>query len=221
MSDSTIQAAPKRKKRGWGRRLWQVILVGGLLWGWQMIYTWMAIDAYGRIDRAQEADVIIVLGAGLRRDNTPGPALRRRSLHGAELWRQGVAPMILCSGGMPGNRIRSEADACRELLEAEGVPADAILLEETSRSTEENALESRRLLAERGWRTAVIVSDQYHMYRAEHIFSDTGLTVYASGAALSPPPGEYLVFMLRELVAINWYGIKTALGLPITYVQGL
>ncbi len=221
MSDSHIQAAPKRKKRGWGRRLWQVILIGGLLWGWQMVYTWLAIDAYGRVERAQQADVIIVLGAGLRRDNTPGPALRRRSLHGAELWQQGIAPMILCSGGMPGNRTRSEADACRELLEAEGVPAEAILLEASSRSTEENALASGRLMVERGWETAVIVSDQYHMYRAQHIFSDTGLTVYASGAPISPPPGEYLVFMLRELVAINWYGLKTALGLPITYVQGL
>ena len=129
--------------------------------------------------------------------------------------------MILCSGGMPGNRTRSEADACRELLEAEGVPAEAILLEASSRSTEENALASGQLMAERGWQTAVIVSDQYHMYRAQHIFSDTGLTVYASGAPISPPPGEYLVFMLRELVAIKTYGIKTALGLPITYVQGL
>jgi uncharacterized SAM-binding protein YcdF (DUF218 family) len=201
--------------------LWQLALVGGLLWLWQMAYTWFAIDAYGRIDRAQQADVIIVLGAGLRRDNTPGPALRRRSAQGAELWRQGIAPVILCSGGRPGNRARSEADACRELLEAEGVPASAILLEETSRSTEENALESRCILGERAWSRAVIVSDQYHMYRAARIFEDTGLQVYASGAALSPPPGEYFVFMLRELVAINWYVLKSALGLPITYVQGL
>jgi uncharacterized SAM-binding protein YcdF (DUF218 family) len=221
MSYSSTKPKKRPGQRRWRRALWQVILVGGLLWGWQMVYTWLAIDAYGRIDRAQPADVIIVLGAGLRRDNTPGPALRRRSAQGAELWRQGIAPVILCSGGMPNNRIRSEADACRELVEAEGVPPEAILLEETSRSTEENALESGRMMAERGWQTAVIVSDQYHMYRAQHIFSDTGLTVYASGAAVSPPTGEYIVFMLRELVAINWYGIKTALGLPVTYVQGL
>jgi uncharacterized SAM-binding protein YcdF (DUF218 family) len=209
------------QRRGWARRLWQLALVSGLLWGWQMVYTWLAIDAYGRIDRAQQSDVIIVLGAGLRRDNTPGPALQRRSAQGAALWQQGIAPVIVCSGGKPGNRTRSEADACRELLEAAGVPPAAILLEETSRSTEENALESGRIMAERGWQTAVIVSDQYHMYRAQRIFSDTGLTVYASGAQISPPPGEYVVWMVRELVAINWYVLKNALGLPITYVQGL
>jgi uncharacterized SAM-binding protein YcdF (DUF218 family) len=215
-----VDMVNKRRQR-WAGRLWKLVLVGGVIWLWQMVYTWMAIDAYGRTDRAQQADVIIVLGAGLRRDNTPGPALRRRAAQGAELWRQGIAPVILCSGGKPGNRTRSEADACRELLEAAGVPATAILLEETSRSTEENALESGRLMAAQGWQTAVIVSDQYHLYRAQHIFSDSGLTVYASGAALSPPPGEYLVSTLRELVALNWYVVKSALGLPITYVQGI
>ncbi len=186
-----------------------------------MLFAFMAVDAYSRVDRVQEADVIIVLGAGLRPNNTPGPALTRRSTRAAELWREGYAPYVLCAGGKPGNRTRSEADACREILEQQGVLASAILLEETSRSTEENAIQTKALMIERGWETAVIVSDGYHLFRASRIFAAQDMTIYTSPPADNPRPLEYFTFMLRELVAINWQVFKQTFNLDVTYVQGI
>ena len=99
----------------------------------------------GAIDEPVRSDVIIVLGAALTNEGKPYRALIRRSEHGAELWRNGYAGMILCTGGIGRNmRIpRSEADGCREVLMREGVPRTAIVLEETSRSTEEQVLKTR------------------------------------------------------------------------------
>jgi uncharacterized SAM-binding protein YcdF (DUF218 family) len=187
-----------------------------------MVYLLMVIEAYGQVDRAQAADVIIVLGAGLRRDNTPGPALTRRTLHGANLWKQGLAPVIICAGGKPGNRTRSEADACAELLRGQGIPDSAIILEERSRSTEENALYSRELMDARGWQTAILVSDPYHLFRANDIFSGAGIPVYTSPVTeMRLNPSEYMVYMLREIVALHWLAVKQVFNIPITYVQGI
>ncbi|MBZ0281990.1 MAG: YdcF family protein [Anaerolineae bacterium] len=199
----------------------KTIVVAVLLWGWGVLALCMVIDSYGRQDFAQKADVIIVLGAGLRRDNTPGPALTRRSAHAAELWQAGYAPVIICAGGKPGDRTRSEADACAELLRAQGIPAEAIILEDTSRSTEENAIETRLILDSNGWQTAIIVSDGYHMFRARHLFLNADIPVYTSPAITQPRFTEYIVFMLREVVAFHWQFFKETFNIPVTYVQSI
>lgn len=173
----------------------------------------------GTEDR-QSADVILILGAGLRADNQPHRALTRRAQHGAALYRAGLAPVVLCSGGYGLNRTRSEADACRELLEREGVPRSAILLEERSRSTEENALYSRELIEANGWDRVLLVSDGYHLLRARWIFASQGITPYYSGAP-RPLRGEVVMGSVREVAAFYWLAFKTVLGLPYTYVPVL
>ncbi len=76
---------------------WRRLLVVALLaWGWVVFVLVVVIEAYGHTDRAQISDIIIVLGAGLRADNTPGPALTRRAAHAAELWKAGYAPVVVC-----------------------------------------------------------------------------------------------------------------------------
>ena len=202
-------------------RVRRVLALGLISWLWIMFVLAIVIDAYGRVDRAQPADVIVVLGAGLRRDNQPGPALTRRAAHAALLWQQGYAPIVICSGGNPGNRARSEAAACAELLQADGVPQSAIMLEEESRSTEENAMYTRVLMSEKGWQTAIVVSDGYHLFRARRLFTNAGIPAFTSPADFQPATGEYIVFLLREVAAFNWQIVKEAVNLPVTYVQGI
>ncbi|MBL8164614.1 MAG: YdcF family protein [Anaerolineae bacterium] len=211
------------RRRRARRRLLKVLLVVGLMWGWGVVALLMVIEAFGRQDYAQPADVIIVLGAGLRRDNSPGPALTRRSLHAVELWQAGYAPRIICSGGKPGNRTRSEADACAELLRANGIPADVIIQEDRSRSTEENALETQAIMLANGWRSAVIVSDGFHLFRARHLFEGVGLTVFTSPVPDDRRPlfGEYASYMLREVIAYHWQLFKETFNIPVTYVQSI
>jgi uncharacterized SAM-binding protein YcdF (DUF218 family) len=204
--------------RRWIARIVRVGIVLAGVWMLFAVGVALAVVIYGRADRAQPADVIVILGSGLNPDNRPGPAMRRRVGRGAELWRAGYAPFVLCSGGYGLNRTRSEADACGELLTELGVTPESILREEQSRSTEENAVFTRDLMASRGLQTALIVSDSYHLLRAGWIFSDAGYTFAFSRPAADPPLGNHVSAIAREVVALHWYALKSLLDLPITYV---
>jgi uncharacterized SAM-binding protein YcdF (DUF218 family) len=205
-----------------GMRIKRLLALGLVIWLWLMFVLAIVIDAYGRIDRVQKADVIIVLGAGVQRDNTPGTAMRRRASHAADIWKAGYAPRIICSGGKPGYQTRAEADACAELLIREdGIPESAVIQEDQSRSTEENAIYTHRIMQANGWQTAIVVSDDFHLLRAQHLFLNEGMTIYTSPARNDDSVGQYVVYLLREVAAMQWQLVKEALHLPTTYVQGI
>jgi len=199
-------------------RLWRRTARLLLLWLALALLLAGSIVAYGRVDRADSADVIVVLGAGLNRSDRPGPALIRRADRAAALYAEGAAPALICTGGFGYGRSRSEADACAELLRARGVPAAAIVLEEQSRSTEENALYTREIMEANGWRTAVVVSDAYHLLRAAWIFERAGIAHTTSPAASDPPPTLLASAIAREVAAFHWLALKIVLNLPVTYV---
>lgn len=176
----------------------------------------MLVIAGDRSD-AEKSDVIIVLGSGLRRDGRAGDALYRRSVWAARAYLDGYAPAVLCTGGVSPNQTRSEAEVCRELVIGEGVPPEAVFLEDASHSTEQNAINARTIMDERGWQSSVIVTDAFHMLRANWIFDTYDIphtrhpvprtwvrwTWYSAGAA-------------REIVALHWFLVKEALNLPQT-----
>lgn len=178
----------------------------------------LAVLIYSRGDRPVPADVIIVLGSGLRPNGEPGPAMIRRVGRGAQLWRDGFAPYILCSGGVGLGQTRSEADACLDVLRGLNVPEGAVILEDRSRSTEENAIYSHERMRELNLHTALVVSDGYHLLRASWIFQANGFAFSTSRPAADPPFFDHLQAVVREVVAVNWYGVKTLFNLPVTYV---
>ncbi|MGB1286711.1 MAG: ElyC/SanA/YdcF family protein, partial [Aggregatilineales bacterium] len=151
-------------------------------------------------------------------DGSPDLALTRRSQHGANLWLAGRAPYILCSGGFPENRPRSEAAACAEVLMNAGVPEDAIFLEERSRSTEENALDTEEMLQRENLQSVLLVTDTYHMFRATYLFNRQGMTIFANPVLEMPNTSFYIRSVFREAAALHWQIFKDALGLPYTYV---
>ena len=219
MNDTT-PSPPKSKRRKWFKRLIIWTFIGGLLYFCSFI---TAIHIVGSIDHAENADVIIVLGAGLRRDGRPGWALTRRGQLAAELWKDGIAPNILCTGAQADGYPRSEAEACRDVVMREGVPESVIWLEDQSRSTEENAINSTQILTNRGLSSVVLVSDSYHMLRGEWIFRDMGLEAYTSPVPASRInyPLFYPYSLLREFVAFHWYEIKKLFNIPVTHVYGI
>lgn len=175
------------------------------------------VHVYGQADRAEQADVIIILGAGMRYDGRPGPALVRRTNHAVEVWNQGYARNIICTGGVPAGRNHSEASGCRDVLMSQGVPEAVIFLEERSRSTEENAIFAHEIMRENGWDSAVLVSDGYHLFRAQWIFSTQGITVHPS-PTVNPSPAPYTIAVIREVFALQWQAFKQVFQLPVTYM---
>jgi len=210
----------KNKPRRRFKRLILFLFFGGLLYFCSFI---IALHVIGATDRTEEADVIIVLGAGLRRDGRPAWALTRRAEMGAELWHEGIAPTIICTGAQAEGYPRSEASACREVLIREGVPDSVIFLEEQSRSTEENAIYSSQILNENGLSSAVLVSDSYHMLRAEWMFRDTGVIAYTSPVPASRinQPLFYPYSLFREFAAFHWYVVKNVFNIPVTHIYGV
>ena len=202
------------------KRLILVIVIAAALYFVAFI---SAVHIFGAIDTAQEADAIVVLGAGLLRDGRPGWALTRRSLHAADLWRAGIAPYVICTGGQAESFPRSEAAACREILRASQVPASAILLEEKSHSTEENAIYSKPIMEASGINDVVLVSDGYHMLRASWLFEMQGIAANRSPAPARRmrSPLSYPYSLVREFVAFNWQLVKETFGFPVTHLKGV
>lgn len=207
---------PARRVVRWLKRFLRIIALSFLIWVLVACALAGAVHQYGLTDHRQPADVIIVLGSGLLRNNQPGPALVRRSVQAAALYQDGIAGMIICTGGLTAGRTRSEADGCRQVLEAEGVPRDAIILEERSRSTQENADYADEIMRANGWATAVIISDGYHLLRAQWIFSEAGMTVYTTPTATRPRMSGYAVALVREVAALHWQLLVSVLDLPYT-----
>jgi uncharacterized SAM-binding protein YcdF (DUF218 family) len=193
-----------------------LVLVGVVLFAWLGVQ----IDRFGQVDRARRADVIVVLGARVWPSGRPSDALARRTLHAVKLYKEGLAAAIVCSGGL-GTHPPTEAQAAARLAMDQGVPPEAIVLEEKGHSTEESALFASEIMHAQGWQRAIVVSDAYHLWRAKLLFGKAGIEAYSSPAHDERYPlskRAYLYQLGREVVAVAWYYVKSSLGLPITHV---
>ena len=129
------------------------------------------------------ADAIVVLGGGdrypwlSRRDVDPDELPYSRVAAGARAWEAGRAPLVILSGGR-GGRV-TEADGMARAITRLGVPPSALLLEQRSRNTRDNALYTARLARERGVRHVLLVTSSVHMPRARLWFEDAGIAVTA------------------------------------------
>lgn len=108
-------------------------------------------------DRIVPADAIIVLeGDGYYRVDKA-----------ADLWKDKWAPIVVVSGGSDNPSYGSfPASKMERQLVRAGVPADAILLDEKSQHTKEQAEEMMRWAQERKWKRIILIASHYHQYRA-------------------------------------------------------
>ena len=174
------------------------------------------------------ADAILCLGGGMSYQGwqEAGPASTRRALSCAELYRAGVAPLVLFTGY--GHQQDSAAAAMARLAQEVGVPAGAILLEEDARSTLQNAVYGLALLPA-GTERVVIVTDGFHIPRSWVIFHSLGAPeaqFYPARTIYTRPDGLETLsrgeWILRESVVV-WvnvgrlavYGATGLLGIPV------
>lgn len=147
-------------------------------------------SSYPALATAQvpNAQAIVVLGGGIRPaerlDQMPDlNGAADRMWLAARLFKAGKAPLLLASGGSdPAVSATSEARAMQEVLLELGVPEKAIVLEEGSRNTRENAANCARILREKGIRKVLLVTSALHMPRAKALFGKQGLDVVAVAA---------------------------------------
>lgn len=160
-------------------------------------------------------DAAVVLGAAIQPDGRPSPAMRRRIAHGVGLYREGRVGHLLLSGGCVEHET-SEASAMRLIALEAGLPADVLTLEERSVNTLENARFCRPIIARRGWRRLLLVTDGYHLPRALYTFRRFGMAVDGAAAPAPRWSGPLLAAAARETVALLIYlwRIERALRAP-------
>lgn len=144
-----------------------------------LLYIICSIWYYSTLDEKRRADTIIVLGAAAWYKR-PSPVFEERIQHGLWLYQNGYSKKLIMTGGKSLNAPYSEAYVARRFALKKQISADDILIEEASRNTRENLVNAKQLMDENNLKTAIIVSDPFHMKRAMAIADDLGIEAYSS-----------------------------------------
>jgi uncharacterized SAM-binding protein YcdF (DUF218 family) len=170
-----------------------------------ILFTGLAIwiCGFGYAAKPSISDCIIVLGCRVY-GTVASPFLAARLDESLRLYNQGYAGYFVVSGGQgPGEDI-TEAEAMKRYLVQRGVPADRVILEDRSTSTEENLAFSLERMREHGLRSAIVVSNRYHLLRASIMAKRLGLAATYSGTFLSQHLRSEVTGFARELVGVPY-----------------
>jgi uncharacterized SAM-binding protein YcdF (DUF218 family) len=131
------------------------------------------------IDEARSADAIIVLGAAEYRGK-PSPVLEARLNHALYLYLKGLAPRVITTGGAGGDPVFTEGSVGRAYLSERGVPPEAIVVEREAESTAQSVAAVAEIMRRMNLKSAIVVSDGYHIFRVKKMLESSGLQVYGS-----------------------------------------
>ena len=126
-----------------------------------------------------QVDALVVLGAA-QYDGRPSPQLRARLNHALMLWQRAAAALIVVTGGKRAGDRFTEAETSRDYLIARGVPAEAIVVEPRGTSTFESLAAVRDDDVTRTLQRVVVVSDPYHVMRAQLVARELGFDATSS-----------------------------------------
>ena len=124
-------------------------------------------------------DAIVVLGAA-QYDGRPSPQLRARLDHVVTLWNLPVAPVVVVTGGKQTGDRFTEAEASRDYLVSRGLPVEVIVIESRGESTYQSLEAVRDEALVNQWQRVVLVSDPYHLKRAQLVAGELGMAAEVS-----------------------------------------
>lgn len=145
------------------------------------------------------ADVCIILGAQMK-ESGPSDVLQRRLDKALEYLNENPGTVVVVSGGQGGNEPVSEALGMKEYLVAKGIAEERILTEDASTNTWEN-LEYSAKLIDKDRDSVVVVTNNFHVFRAMSIAEKQGYRTI-EGLAASTHKGSLLNNMLREFLGV-------------------
>jgi vancomycin permeability regulator SanA len=192
------------------------LVVGGMALVLAAGFPVVQIAFFGTTDYRRPADAAVVLGARVYADGTPSPLLADRIATGVSLYRAGLVPLLVMSGG-DGADGWNEADVMRNQAIAAGVPGEAILVDRTGINTEATVTHTIALLAQPSVVPAaalrvVVVSQAYHLPRIQLAYSGAGVDVITVPATDPVPIQEMPLLVAREVPAFWVYYLRAGLG---------
>lgn len=188
---------------------WGTVIVLALIMSLALYWTYLyrqIRDSAGR-DEAQKADAIVVLGAA-QYNGRPSPVLKARLDHAYALYRKGYAGAIITTGGFGPDPNFSEAHVGAQYLVKRGIDPATIVTEQGSGSTYDSIHAASGLMQAKGWKTALVVSDGFHLFRLKKMFQDKGILAYTSPAPDSPievASSQRFWHSIREVILFSAY----------------
>lgn len=134
----------------------------------------------------EDVDCIIVLGCQVRDDGTLSHMLRDRLMRGLEVYHAGAAPKLLMSGDH-GRKEYDEVNAMKQYAIENGVPSEHVFMDHAGFSTYETVYRAKEIFeADK----VIIITQEYHLYRALYIADKLGLEAYGVSADLNKYAGQ-------------------------------
>ena len=177
-----------------------------------IIINTISIYSFSLKDQKRKADVAIILGASTS-NGTVSPVYQERLNHGIDLYREGYVDKLIVTGGIGEGNDQSDAYAAKQYAISQGIPATDILAEDTSTITQENLENSKTIMEQNKYSTAIIVSDPLHMRRAMLLAKDARISAYSSPTQTSKYVSlkTKVPFLAREVffyIGYKWWEFR-------------
>jgi uncharacterized SAM-binding protein YcdF (DUF218 family) len=172
-----------------------------------VISTALAIWWTARQDSRPSSDAIVVLGSA-QYNGVPSSIFAARLEHALALYDAGVAPVIVTVGGKETGDRFTEAEAGRDYMAKAGIPAKALLAVPKGVDTLESMKVVAAAFAQRGWHSAVLVTDPWHAMRAQRMAQDAGMDAVSSPTRRGPAVqtrATQFKYIFRETAAYLLY----------------
>lgn len=168
MNDASVTGHPWRQ--------WLLWLEGALL---TAVVVFIAVSGFriareGAQQELHPADAIVVFGAA-EYAGRPSPVLRARLDHAFNLFRQGMAPVVITTGGSASDPSFSEGGVGRDYLKHRGIPERNLIAETQGADTAQSAARVAVIMQANGLHSCVAVSDAYHVFRIKRLLQHHGI----------------------------------------------
>lgn len=153
-------------------------------------------------EQVRPVDVIVVFGAA-EYAGRPSPVLRARLDHAFELFQQGIAPVVITTGGSGEDPNYSEGGVGRDYLMRRGIPERNLIAETQSSDSAQSAQRVAVIMRANGMHSCLAVSDEYHVFRIKQLLEGQGLEVYVAPRPGSRPHTRWqrVMAVLRESIS--------------------
>ena len=153
-------------------------------------------------DSLRKADAIVVFGAA-EYAGRPSPVLRARLDHALDLYQQGYAPVVITTGGAGLDPVYSEGGVGRDYLTRHGVPDVSVIGETQGNDTAESSDRVGAIMRKNHMRTALVVSDAYHIFRIKQMMLAEGIQAFGAPRPESLPRTRWgrMVGVAREVIS--------------------
>ena len=197
---ASADPSPYRQIQPSRRRIWRLAFLAAL--GALVLFFGITgiriVEAAGETP-ARKADAIIVFGAA-EYVGRPSPVYRARLDHAFELFRQGMAPVVITTGGAAMDPDFSEGGVGRDYLRHRGIPEEDLIAETQSSDTAQSAERVATIMRTNGMRSCIAVSDAYHVFRIRALLEREGVAVEVAPRPESRPRSiwQRLEAVMRE-----------------------